>query len=90
LNVLVGASVARISISLVSSAFATGVSPVLCVELEDDVADVMVDCLDADQEIDGNFLVAFSESEVSQNLYLSRCQPGGLQLRIEIFHDSPC
>lgn len=35
---------------------------VLCVELENDVADVMVDCLDADQEIDGNLLVAFARA----------------------------
>ena len=55
---------------------------------ENDVADVMVDCLDADQEIDGNLLVAFTQGELPQNLYLSRCQPNRPQSCIGVFYDS--
>ena len=60
---------------------------VLCVKLENDVADVMVDCLDADQEIDGNLFVAFTQGKVSQNLYLPRRQSNALQSCIEALPD---
>lgn len=48
--------------------------PVPGVELEHDVADVMIDGLDTDREINGNFPVAFAEREISQYLYFARCE----------------
>jgi hypothetical protein len=62
---------------------------VLCVEFENDVADMMVDRLDADQEIDGNFLVAFAQSELLRICVSRDVSPTDLN-PVSGFSTTPC
>lgn len=64
-------------------------SSVSCVELQNDVADVMADRFDAYQQINGNLLVGLTQGEMPQNLYLPRRQPNTPHSCIEVF-SLPC
>ena len=57
-------------------------------KLEDDFADVMIDGFDTDLEFDGNLPVDFAQGELSQYLYLARCQAEALVSCIDVFAHS--